>query len=94
MVKHIQTIRQLLAKNCLSVFDHFVGYALKVLMTTGLLINGFTIVVNTTKDLFFCDIFIANLKTSKCKAVWNMKDVLNNFLTLWISLEFFTVASL
>ena len=51
MVKDIQTIRQLLAKNCLSVFDHFVGWALKVLMTTELLINGFTIVFNTTKDL-------------------------------------------
>ena len=25
MVKHTQTIRQLLATNCLSVFDHFVG---------------------------------------------------------------------
>ena len=29
MVKHIQTIRRLLPKNCLSVFDHFVGLALK-----------------------------------------------------------------
>ena len=25
MVKHAQTIRQLLLTNCLSVFDHFVG---------------------------------------------------------------------
>ena len=29
MVKHTQTIRRLLAMNCLSVFDHFVGLALK-----------------------------------------------------------------
>ena len=29
MVKHTQTIRRLLATNCLSVFDHFVGLALK-----------------------------------------------------------------
>ena len=29
MVKHIQTIRQLLLTNCLSVFDHFVGLAFK-----------------------------------------------------------------
>ena len=29
MVKHIQTIRRLLPTNCLSVFDHFVGLALK-----------------------------------------------------------------
>ena len=29
MVKHTQTIRQLLPMNCLSVFDQFVGLALK-----------------------------------------------------------------
>ena len=29
MVKHTQTIHQLLPTNCLSVFDHFVGLALK-----------------------------------------------------------------
>ena len=29
MVKHTQTICRLLATNCLSVFDHFVGLALK-----------------------------------------------------------------
>ena len=29
MVKHNQTIHRLLPTNCLSVFDHFVGLALK-----------------------------------------------------------------
>ena len=29
MVKHTQIIRRLLPKNCLSVFDHFVGLAFK-----------------------------------------------------------------
>ena len=29
MVKHTQTIRRLLPKDCLSVFDHFVKLALK-----------------------------------------------------------------
>ena len=29
MVKHTQTIRRLLTANCFSVFDHFVGLALK-----------------------------------------------------------------
>ena len=33
MVKHTQTIRRLLVINCLSVFDHFVGLALKGLIT-------------------------------------------------------------
>ena len=32
MVKQTQTIRRLLLTNCLSVFDHFVGLALKGLM--------------------------------------------------------------
>ena len=31
MVKHTQTIRRQLPTNCLSVLDHFVGLALKVL---------------------------------------------------------------
>ena len=34
MVKHTQTIRRMLATNCLSVFKHFVGLALKSLITT------------------------------------------------------------
>ena len=29
MVRHTQTIRRLLPTNCLSVFEHFVGLALK-----------------------------------------------------------------
>ena len=29
MVKHTQAIRRLLPTNCLSLFDHFVGLALK-----------------------------------------------------------------
>ena len=33
IVKHTQTICRLLPKNCLSVFDHFVGLALKGLIT-------------------------------------------------------------
>ena len=31
MAKHTQTIRRLLPKNCLSVFDHFLRLALKIL---------------------------------------------------------------
>ena len=40
MVKHTQTIRCLLPANCLSVFDHFVGLALKVLKVTRLKLKG------------------------------------------------------
>ena len=35
MVKHAQKIRRLLPTNCLSVFDHFVGLALKGLIKYG-----------------------------------------------------------
>ena len=35
MAKHSQTIRRLLPTNCLSVFDHFVGLALKWLNIKG-----------------------------------------------------------
>ena len=34
MVKHTQTNRRLLSTNCLSVFDHIVGLALKELTDT------------------------------------------------------------
>ena len=37
MVKHAQTIRRQKAINCLSVFDHFVGLALKGLIVVSLL---------------------------------------------------------
>ena len=36
MVKHTQKIRGLLPKNCLSVFDHFVGFALEVLNSSSI----------------------------------------------------------
>ena len=32
MVKHTETIRRQFAENCLSLFDHFLGLALKELM--------------------------------------------------------------
>ena len=34
MIKHVQTICRVLPTNCLSVFDHFVGLALKGLHTS------------------------------------------------------------
>ena len=40
MVKHSQAIRRLLPTNCLSVFDHFVGLALKGLRATQICVVG------------------------------------------------------
>ena len=39
MVKHTQTIRLQQLMNCLSVFDHFMGLALKGLISYGLIIS-------------------------------------------------------
>ena len=40
MVKHIETICRLLATNCLSVFDHFVGLVFKGLTLSPQLLRG------------------------------------------------------
>ena len=47
MVKHIQTIRRQLPTNCLSVFDHFVGLALKGLRSAIFSSNVYLIRVMT-----------------------------------------------
>ena len=39
MVKHTQVICRLMPTNCLSVFDHFVGLALKGLKTRSVLVK-------------------------------------------------------
>ena len=56
MVKHTQTIHRLLPKNCLSVFDHFVGLVLK-----GLIINGNEVTIR--KQIRSCD-FTLSLQLS------------------------------
>ena len=50
MVKHTQTIRRLLHTNCLSVYDHFVGVALKRLTFAKMTRyeNYFLLVTNVT----------------------------------------------
>ena len=47
MVKHTETIRRLLPKNCLSVFDHFVGLALKGLSKNN---QNFRVSVKTSRQ--------------------------------------------
>ena len=48
MVKHTQTIRRLQPTNCLSVFDHFVGFALKRLEAK----SGDYLLYRTTSTIF------------------------------------------
>ena len=47
MVKHAQTIRQLLPANCLSVFDHFVWFALKELTA----LSFFSIIISVKSSI-------------------------------------------
>ena len=51
MVKHTQTIRQLLPTNCLSVFDHFVQLALKGLKYLWSFVNNMQEKINDTAHL-------------------------------------------
>ena len=50
MIKHTQTIRRLLPTNCLSVFDHFVGLAVKQL---NLKSNNIEVINNARKAHLF-----------------------------------------
>ena len=50
MIKHTQTIRRLLPTNCLSVFDHFAGLALKGLKVDRALDTP----LNSPKKLIHC----------------------------------------
>ena len=56
MVKHTHTIRRFLPTNCLSVFDHFVGLALKAL--TACTVKGYS------RFFTFINPLIAKLMTS------------------------------
>ena len=72
MVKHIQTIRWQVATNCLSVFDHFVGLALKCLNKN-----------NQTKKIFACCIFCRDIGNFKIQS--NIKFfIVLVFLSLFI----------
>ena len=66
MVKHTQTIRRLLPTNCLSVFDHFMGLALK-----GLRIKALKIDYIVKKS--YNSIFSKHTRT--------VKDSFNSFMT-------------
>ena len=66
MVRHTQTIRRLLPTNCSSVFDHFVGVALKGLQKVVDEGNNQTSEIQNTfhalLNLFFGYHFLLNCK--------------------------------
>ena len=55
MVKHTQTIRRQESTNCLSVFDHFVGFALKGLRLEGITHNRMGLSYADTPVMKVCD---------------------------------------
>ena len=55
MVKHTQTIRQLLSTNCLGVFDHSVGLAFKGLVSILVVIISYYI------NIFQCNYIQVNI---------------------------------
>ena len=57
MVKHTQTVHRLLPKNCLSVFDHFVGLALKGLKSSNLSNEKQQLARATLTDLTYENIY-------------------------------------
>ena len=66
MVKHTQTIRRLMSTNCLSVFDHFVGLALKELICkahrfTSFYVKG-TYVINMSNSYHLLECVKSNSK--------------------------------
>ena len=91
MVKHTQTIHRLLPMNCLIVFDHFVGLALKGLTIFSKNIQSLTIErvqnthLNLTPTLLTMSKVLATQKNlpvqsqqkKHCKKVWNMFKINN-----------------
>ena len=55
MVKHTQTIRRQESTNCLSVFDHFVGFALNGLRLEGITHNRKGLSYADTPVMKVCD---------------------------------------
>ena len=80
MVKHTQTIRQLLPTNCLSMFDHFAGLALKGLNNFHHNIQ-FTYETEYNFKLAFLDVMRCkereNIVVTVCQKVTNLDVNLN-----------------
>ena len=73
MIKHTQTIRRLLSKNCLSVFHHFVGLALKGLTKLLHLIQKPTSEKVAAEHIYQENyiILLINLSLNHSKVLWN-----------------------
>ena len=74
MVKHTQTIRRLLPTNCLSVFDHFLGLALKGLRN-----------VNFCVDLGKCTRGLSKIKDKKIDV--KTKTIASAYFSLYIFIK-------
>ena len=76
MVRHTQTIRQLLSTNCLSVFDHFVGLVLK----------------RVKQQYYFMILQICDKKNlykilvPVIHQIWNLNSMLSAYTTILLSM--------
>ena len=80
MVKHTQTIRRLLPRDCLNVFDHFVGLGFKGLNIIVFVYNGLNKVLFYLEKInSFCCLetvhskrlhLFLNVKSSWCQHAW------------------------
>ena len=66
-VKHIQAIRKQKSTNCLSVFDHFVGLALKFLNSGKSNINNVSLRIRTNSSIQY--VLVEKRKLILCRIV-------------------------
>ena len=77
MIKHTQTIHWLLPINCLSVFDHFVGLALKYFKHSIQIVPMFPFTLTLSVILWqYCNVLESKNSHRRCSI---KKDVLENF---------------
>ena len=81
MINHTQTIHRQKPTNCLSMFDHFAGLALKVLKQDHWLKSRSNVKVHIKKGLFFvstsgvCPKLMTLEQIAKLKRTWNLAPV-------------------
>ena len=69
MVKHTQTICRLLPTNCLSVFDHFVGLALKGLNCEKLTYDDMAVLCKCVNGVIYMKFYIYMSREIKNKKI-------------------------
>ena len=69
MLKHTQTIRRQMQTNCLSVFDHFVGFALKRLNCEKLTYDDMAVLCKCGNGVVYMKFYIYMSREIKNKKI-------------------------